>query len=169
MEELQNLSSVLIGLRKGQAILPQSVVVESLPYATPLRIENAPPWVVGAILWRARTTPLVSLETLIEGSRTDPGARSRIVVLNALGNDPKLPNYCILGTEMPQSISLRRSEIVIDEEEILRPEGVLAHVRINNEEGIIIPNLDFIEEVLSQVMRRKSLTHYDFRRSESSL
>lgn len=156
MEKPQVLPSFLVSFPNGRAVLPSSVVVESLPFATPLHMENAPPWVIGAILWRTRTTPLVSLNTLIEGTSANLGAHSRIIVLNALGSNPQLPNFGILGTETPYSINLERAHVTFDEiPEVLMPEGVLMRVRINDE-SVIIPDLDFIEEVLGTVMRRKS-------------
>jgi chemosensory pili system protein ChpA (sensor histidine kinase/response regulator) len=56
-----NLRCLLITVQGGQVILPNSLVVEVLPFATPLRIEAAPHWVVGAMLWHNLTTPLISL------------------------------------------------------------------------------------------------------------
>jgi chemosensory pili system protein ChpC len=120
-------------------------------------MECAPPWVVGAILWRARTTPLVNLDALIKGSLHDAEVRSRIVVLNALSDDPKLRNYCILATGVSTLIELERASVDVDDDddEILRPPGVLRHVRISGESAMI-PDLDFIEDTLRDVVLKKS-------------
>ena len=138
-------------------VLPQSIVVESLPFATPLKIERAPPWIVGAILWRARTTPLVNLDALIKGSLPDAETHSRIVVLNALSDDPKLRNYCVLATGVSRPIELDRASVSVadDDDEILRPPGVSRRARISSGEPAIIPDLDFIEEILRDVVLKK--------------
>ncbi len=155
MEQPESLRSLLISYQNGQMVLPESIVVESLPFATPLSVENAPLWVVGAILWRARTTPLVSFDALLEGVNVEPGPKSRIIVINAIGNDPKLPNFCLLGTGIPRLLELERSAMVVDEKAFFLPEGALASVRIQGETAVI-PDLDFIENTLSQVIRRRS-------------
>lgn len=58
---MDNLRCLLITVQGGQVILPNSLVAEVLPFATPLRIESAPTWVVGAMLWHNLTTPIISL------------------------------------------------------------------------------------------------------------
>jgi chemosensory pili system protein ChpC len=170
MEQPEVLRSFLISFHHGQAVLPQSIVVESLPFATPLRIEHAPPWVVGAILWRARTTPLVNVDALVEGTSAASEAHSRIVVLNALGNDPKLRNYCVLATVAPQLIELERSIVALDEEEneILRPPGISRHIRVNGEPTIIL-DLDFIEGILSEIVLRKAQSSFNARKEFSAV
>ena len=42
MEASSNLRCLLIAVQGGQVILPNSLVVEVLPFATPLQIEAAP-------------------------------------------------------------------------------------------------------------------------------
>ncbi len=156
MQQPQVLPSFLIPIQEGQVVLPRSIVVESLPFATPLKIERAPPWIVGAILWRARTTPLVNLDALIKGSLPDAETHSRIVVLNALSDDPKLRNYCILATGVSRPIELERASVSVagDDDEILRPPGISRRTRISGEPAII-PDLDFIEEILRDVVLKK--------------
>ena len=84
---------------------PNSLVVEVLPYATPLRIETAPHWVVGAMLWRNLTTPLISLGRLIFRVAPDADLNSRIIIAHALGADSNLPHFGILGTAAPRPLN----------------------------------------------------------------
>lgn len=152
MEPLRHvLRSLLIPFQGGQAVLPHSTVVQVLPFAKSLRLENAPPWVTGAILWRSRTTPLVSLERLVCGITPGPGAHSRIIVVNALSNAPRLPSFGLLGARAPQLLDLERTAISLDEATEPLPAGVLSRVRINGQ-AAIIPDMDAIEAVLSRLM-----------------
>ena len=154
MKSSQILHCCLISFGNGQAVLPHSSLVESLPFATPLRMENAPPWVAGAMLWGVRTTPLVNLDALLNGTNYDSGAHSRIIVINSVGNNPKLRNFGILGTAAPRTIDLTHGDVTLDETvRSSRPDGVLTHVRVNGESAII-PNMSFIEQALGALIRR---------------
>ncbi|HNO60057.1 MAG TPA: chemotaxis protein CheW, partial [Plasticicumulans sp.] len=77
----RELRCLLIGFAGGRLLLPGSMVVEVLPHATPLRVAEVPRWVLGSLLWRARTVPLLAIEPLVTGQPAAPGPRSRIVVL----------------------------------------------------------------------------------------
>jgi chemosensory pili system protein ChpC len=156
MEDSSNLRCLLISVQSGQLVLPNNLVAEVLPFATPLQIEGAPQWVVGAMLWRNLTTPLVSLGRLIFRVTPEADLNSRIIVLNTLGADSRLPHYGILGTSAPRPLNLRRQDIQPDPEipasEINRP-GVLSWARYQ-EQPAVVPDLDAIEAVLRPLVRR---------------
>ncbi len=157
MEEAStNLRCLLVALQGGQTLLPNNIVVEVLPFATPLRIETAPHWVVGAMLWRNLTTPLISLGRLIFRVAPEADLNSRIIILNTLGADTKLPYFGILGTSAPRPLNLLRHDIKLDPEisaNDLRRPGVLCWARYQDQ-PIIIPDLDAIEAVLQPLVRR---------------
>ncbi len=157
MEEASaNLRCLLVALQGGQVLLPNSLVVEVLPFATPLRIETAPHWVVGAMLWRNLTTPLISLGRLIFRVAPEADLNSRIIILNTLGTDTKLPYFGILGTAAPRPLNLVRHDIKLDPEvsaDDLRRPGALCWARYQDQ-PIVIPDLDAIEAVLQPLVRR---------------
>ncbi len=105
MDASPNLRCLLITVQGGQVILPNSLVVEVLPFATPLRIEAAPHWVVGAMLWHNLTTPLISLGRWIFGVAPGADINSRIIIVNTLGADSRLPRFGILGTAAPRPLN----------------------------------------------------------------
>jgi chemosensory pili system protein ChpC len=156
MEASPNLRCLLIAVQGGQIILPNSLVVEVLPFASPLRIESAPQWVVGAMLWRNLTTPLVSLGRLIFRVAPDADLNSRIIIVNTLGADSQLPHFGLLGTSAPRPLNLQRQEINLDPDvpasELSRP-GILSWARYQDQQ-VIIPDLDAIETVLQPLVRR---------------
>lgn len=156
MEASSNLRCLLIAVQGGQLILPSSLVVEVLPFATPLRIEAAPHWVVGAILWRNLTTPLVSLGRLIFRVAPDSDLNSRIIILNTLGSDSQLLHFGLLGTSAPQPVNLQHSEINLDPDVVeidLPMPGILSRARYQDQ-PVIIPDLDAIEAVLRPLVRQ---------------
>jgi chemosensory pili system protein ChpC len=156
MDASPNLRCLLITVQGGQVILPNSLVVEVLPFATPLRIEAAPHWVVGAMLWHNLTTPLISLGRWIFGVAPSADINSRIIIVNTLGADSRLPRFGILGTAAPRPLNLQRQDIDQDlevaEAEQQRP-GILNWVRYQDQ-SVLIPDMDAIEAVLQPLVRR---------------
>jgi chemosensory pili system protein ChpC len=156
MNAPSNLRCLLITVQGGQVILPNSLVVEVLPFATPLRIEAAPHWVVGAMLWHNLTTPLISLGRWLFGVGPDADINSRIIIVNTLGADPRLPRFGILGTAAPRPLNLQRQDIDQDPEvteaERRRP-GILSWARCQDQ-PVLIPDIDAIEAVLRPLARR---------------
>ena len=155
MEASSNLRCLLIAVQGGQIMLPNSLVVEVLPFATPLRIEAAPHWVVGAMLWRNLTTPLISLGRLIFRVTPEADLNSRIIFVNTLGSDARLPHFGILGTSVPRPLDLQRQEINLDPDASAEPNcpGVLSWARYQDQ-SVVIPDLDAIEAVLQPLVHQ---------------
>ncbi len=158
MEASSNLRCLLISVQGGQLILPNSLVAEVLPFAAPLQIENAPHWVVGAMLWRNLTTPLISLGRLIFRVAAEADLNSRIIIVNTLGTDSKLPYFGILGTSAPRPLNLCYPDISPDPDipasEAHRP-GILSWARYQDQ-PVTIPDMEAIEAVLQPLLRRAS-------------
>lgn len=156
MDDSSSLRCLLIAVQGGQALLPNSVTVEVLPFATPLKIESAPPWVVGAMLWRNLTTPLVSLGQLIFRVPADADLNSRIIIVNTLSTDARLPHFGILCTSAPRPINLQREELTthqeVDAQDLELP-GVLSWARYQDQ-PVIIPDMEAIEAVLQPLVRQ---------------
>ncbi len=147
------LRALLISFRGGKLLVPNSAVVQALPFATPLKIEHAPNWILGAMLWRARTIPLVSFGHLLNPKLSPHEQHARIVVLNTLNQKPKLPNFGLLSTEAPQSLNLSRMSVIdAGPQTSVNVPGVARWVKVNGEDAII-PDLDALENILISLMR----------------
>lgn len=156
MEAAPNLRCLVITIQGGQLILPNSLVAEVLPFATPLWIEGAPEWVVGAMLWRNLTTPLVSLARLIYQVPVEADHNSRIIIVSAFGANPRLPYFGLLGTAAPRPVTLQHSEIDLDPEAATQSGnqlGVLSWASYAGE-PVVIPDLEAIEAVLQPLVER---------------
>ncbi|MCP5159072.1 MAG: chemotaxis protein CheW [Gammaproteobacteria bacterium] len=156
MDAFSNLRCLLITVQGGQVILPNSLVAEVLPFATPLQIETAPHWVAGAMLWHNLTTPLVSLGRLIFRITSDVNLNSRIIIVNTLGADSRLPHFGILGTAAPRPLNLQRQDLTLNldipDADQNRP-GVLSWANYQDQ-PVVIPDMDAIEAVLQPLVRR---------------
>lgn len=156
MDASSDLRCLLITVQGGQVLLPNSLVVEVLPFATPLRIEMAPSWVIGAMLWHNLTTPLISLGRWIFHVDPEADLNSRVIIVNTLGADSRLPHFGILGTAAPRPLHLQRQDITPDEEPDdaePQPPGVLSWARYQ-EQRVLIPDMDAIEAILQPLVRR---------------
>ncbi|PWV62328.1 chemotaxis protein CheW [Plasticicumulans acidivorans] len=121
----QELRCLVIGVAGGRLIAPGSLVIEVLPYAQPLRVQNAPGWVLGSLLWRARTIPLLGVEPLLLGRETEPGVRSRIVVLKTPSERVEYLGF--VAQEVPQLTLVTREHLRADDDTPC-PQGMLRAV-----------------------------------------
>lgn len=141
----RELRCLLVGFAGGRLLLPGSMIVEVLPYATPLRAADAPHWVLGSLLWRARTVPLIGIEPLVTGRPAEPGARSRIVVLTTPSE--RVRHLALVSLEVPQ-LSLLTRETLKANDELDCPPGMLRAVQIGDQRAWI-PDLDLLCEELA--------------------
>ncbi|TXH70306.1 MAG: chemotaxis protein CheW [Lysobacteraceae bacterium] len=144
---------VLIQIAGSQLLLPNAATVEVLSYAQPESIEHAPDWLLGQIRWRGWAVPLVSYAR-IAGTHTEGAAiGTKVVVLKALGGDPKLPYFGLVAQGFPRLVTVSRDALIVDSahQETL-PEGVRLRVMYNNDIALI-PDLDGTERMIIRVLR----------------
>lgn len=156
MDASPSLRCLLMTVQGGQIILPNSLVAEVLPFATPLQIEAAPHWVTGAMLWHNLTTPLISLGRLVFRVTPDADLNSRIIIVNTLSSDSRLLHFGILGTAAPRPLNLQRADLNVDldipDADRNRP-GVLSWASYQGQ-PVVIPDMDAIEAVLQPLARQ---------------
>ena len=82
------------------------------------------------------------------------GLGSKVVVLKALGGDPKAPYFAMLTQGFPRLVTVARDTVVTDtsSDEAL-PEGVQARVLLNEDEALL-PDLEHIEVLVGQALRQ---------------
>jgi hypothetical protein len=95
----------------------------------------------------------VSLEWLIYDTEPDSASYSRIVIVNTLNKDPKLPYFGIMGINAPRLINLERAQITLDETAGSLRAGVLSWVKVNGQRACI-PDVEAIEAQLVPLMYR---------------
>lgn len=151
--EQQTVRAFLLPFKSGHVLLPHSSMVEVLPFATPLTMENAPSWVVGTILWRALDVPLVALENLVLNIQPELDSHTRIVMVNTLNTHADFPYMGLLGTDAPRLVNVNYDEITrTDPPSEYTGSGVLSWTQFK-EHVAIIPDMDAIETVLSPLMQ----------------
>ena len=102
------LTGLILPLAERSLLLPNVAVAELIEYQAGEPLPGAPAWHLGLIDWRNLRLPLVALEA-ISGRKPVIGPRSRIVVLNALGEASErflalliqgIPRSCQLDSQL---------------------------------------------------------------------
>ena len=138
---------VLIQVADARLLLPNATIAEVLSYAEPEPLEDAPDWLLGRIRWRGWQLPLVSFARFAGIAEEQGGLGSKVIVLKALGGNPKRPYFALLTQGFPRLVTVTEQTLATQEEGDGLPAGVLARVRLN-ENDAMVPDLAALEQRL---------------------
>jgi chemosensory pili system protein ChpC len=148
----QDIRGVLIQIEGARLLLPNATIAEVLSYADPEPVENAPDWLLGRIRWRGWQLPLVAFARVAGLARESGGLGSKVVVLKAMGGDPKLPHFALLTQGFPRLVTVSRDALVLDADNSdALPTGVQARVLLNDD-AALIPDIDAVETSLREAL-----------------
>ncbi|MBB1473847.1 MULTISPECIES: chemotaxis protein CheW [unclassified Luteimonas] len=146
---------VLIQVAGARLLLPNATIAEVLSFAEPEPVEGAPQWLLGRIRWRGWQLPLVSFSRLSGLADEVGGLGSKVVVLKALGDDPKLPHVALLTQGFPRLVTVARDALVEetadDEGDQALPTAVRMRVLLNNEPALL-PDVDALEGAIRDAL-----------------
>lgn len=150
---VNEIRGVLIQIAGSQLLLPNAATVEVMSYADPEPVEHAPDWLLGQIRWRGWRLPLVSFARLA-GTHTEGAAiGTKVIVLKALGGDPKLPYFALVAQGFPRLVTISSDNLITDSEHLeTLPEGIRLRVMFN-EDVALVPDLDAAERMIVEVLR----------------
>lgn len=142
---------VLIQVADARLLLPNATIAEVLSFSEPDPIADAPDWLLGRIRWRGWQLPLVGFSRFTGTGRDEGGLGSKVIVLKALGGDPKHPYIALLTQGFPRLVTVAESALqAVDDGDEL-PEGVLARVRLNEDEALV-PDLAALEQHVTHAL-----------------
>ncbi len=148
----QIIRGVLIQVADARLLLPNATIAEVLSFASPDAVENAPAWLLGRIRWRGWQLPLVSFSRFTGLADEEGGLGSKVIVLKALGGDPKRPFFALLTQGFPRLVTVTEAALQRqDEEAEALPDGVLSRVRLNEDEALV-PDLVSLEQHLGEAL-----------------
>lgn len=142
---------VLVQAGDERVLLPNANVAEVLARAPVEPIEGAPAWLVGNIRWHGWQVPLVSFARLTGLGQDSVAAKSRVVVLKALGGSEEMPYFALLTQSFPQLVSVPRDGLLADATEEALPTGVQVRVLLGDE-AALLPDLETIEIMLGDAL-----------------
>jgi chemosensory pili system protein ChpC len=148
MQSNDEIYSLLIPLNGERLILPRASVAEVIRYAEPEADLAGPEWLLGSVTWHGKSIPLISFEKLCGTEASEPGSRSRIIVVYALNPTGDLVTYGVLAEGFPQIVRVNRDVLLQDlayQPDPAKP--VLCRIRMINETALV-PDLPRIEKAL---------------------
>lgn len=146
----------LIPLRHLRLLVPRNCLAEVIRFAVPDRPESASGWFRGFVPWNNLRVPVISFEELCAREPGEPGARTRIAILNAISGRLDSGYYGIICQGFPQLLRVNREVMKPDERQAWPADGpVLCQVRMINEYPLI-PDLERVEELLRASLDRNA-------------
>ena len=148
-----DIRGVLIQVQGARLLLPNATIAEVLSFADPEPIANAPDWLLGRIRWRGWQLPLMSFARMAGIAEERGGLGSKVIVLKALGGDPKAPYFAVLTQGFPRLVTVSDAALVTEEtDRALLPRGVHARVMLNDDEALV-PDLEQLEQMIGESLR----------------
>lgn len=147
-----DIRGVLIQVAGAKLLLPNAIIAEVLSYAAPEALEGAPDWLFGRIRWRGWHVPLIGFSKLAAVTADGGETGSKMLVLKALGGDPKAPYFAILSAGFPRLVTVSRAALGSDGDasESL-PSLVQARVTLN-EDVALVPDLVAVESSIQHAL-----------------
>ncbi len=150
---VNDIRGVLIQIAGSQLLLPNAATVEVLSYADPDPVDNAPEWLLGQIRWRGWRLPLVSFARLAGTHTEGASVGTKVIVLKALGGDPKLPYFALVAQGFPRLVTITRENMIVDSAHLeTLPDGIRLRVMFNDDVALV-PDLDVAEKMIIDVLR----------------
>lgn len=108
-----DIRSVLIPLTGERVLLPNATVAEVITYSTPEAVPDAPPWVMGRVVWRGWWVPVFSLPMLGGWAARENEAGAKIAVLKALGGNPDMPFMAMVTQGFPRLVTVTADSLQV--------------------------------------------------------
>lgn len=145
------LRAVLITVAGGRLLLPNVSMAEIITLSDPEPVADAPPWLLGRMRWHGWRVPVLAFGQLAGIAREGGQPGSKLVVLKALGGNPKLSYFAVVTQGFPRLVKVERERLqpVLDDTPV--PLGVRARVRLNDEPALI-PDMGMIEMLVDQAL-----------------
>lgn len=150
VEELSELSCVLIPMEGTHLLLPNVCVAEILPWRRVKALGDTPPWCLGLLGWRGEMVPVVRFENL--NGHPGPARKTGrcMVVMNRARNAQGLPFYALAAEGLPRMVQLAADDLTSEPCRLGAAESVVVKV---GTETAVIPNLDVIERAVAKLLR----------------
>lgn len=144
---------VLISVTGGRILLPNANIAEIISFSDPEPVENAPNWLLGRVRWHGWRLPLMSF-SMFAGWGTEVGTfGTKVAVLKALGNNPKMPYFAVLSTGFPRLVTVSTTNLqeVHDIKDL--PLGIYSKVMLNDA-AAIVPDMLSIELMIDKALNQ---------------
>ncbi|PJJ97115.1 chemotaxis protein CheW [Lysobacteraceae bacterium NML03-0222] len=143
------LRGVMIQIPGSQLLLPNAVIAEVLTLAESEPVDGAPDWLLGKIRWHGWQVPLIAFSRLARtGTPSGTLRGQRVLILKALGGNPRMPYMAILAQGFPRLITVPET---LEDLGTAGEDIPAFKVRYLDEEAMI-PDLEQMEILLQEVL-----------------
>lgn len=149
-KRIEAVHCLLIPVFGESLLLPNAAVAEVIAYTDVEAVENVPEWFLGYIIWRDQRIPLISFEAASGGQVAPLQKNSRIAVLNTLNHNQKLSHFGIVTQGIPRLHVVQEKNLTRDEEPADERAAIVDQIQLNDE-TVLVPDLDNLEERLQQL------------------
>ncbi len=147
---VENLTILQCNIEGGQVILPDISVAEIVNYLSTEADDDAPTWYLGKLPWRSTQVPVISLEALNSDSFFSHSNDLKIIIVNGMSAQKKLPYWGFVVEEAPKMQRISPDSLVIDNEAELGEAELMRAELVG--EPVIIPDLDKIEKQIKKLL-----------------
>ncbi|OED44694.1 hypothetical protein ACH42_06855 [Endozoicomonas sp. (ex Bugula neritina AB1)] len=144
-----SVSSALVPLQQRPLLLPIACIIDVLDYRRPEETDADISWFLGNTHWRSQNIPVISFERLNQRQFAEFSATNRIMIIRRTTEECSIPYYGVVIQGMPQTQTITEKDIIDSSEETGPAEKMQI---LFKEVPVILPDLGFIEEKLSEVL-----------------
>jgi chemosensory pili system protein ChpC len=144
----------MISVSQGRLLLPNASVAEVITFSDPEPVENAPEWVLGQIRWRGWRLPLLSFSRFAQWTEEEEASTgAKVVVLKALGGNPKLPYFAMLSQGFPRLVTVSNEGLQEAHSVKELPLGIHSMVTLNGDPAHV-PDLLSLELLIDKAINQ---------------
>jgi chemosensory pili system protein ChpC len=149
----RDIRGVMISVSQGRLLLPNASVAEVITFSDPEPVEHAPDWVLGQIRWRGWRLPLLSFSRFAQWSDEEASTGAKVVVLKALGGNPKLPFFAMLSQGFPRLVTVSKEALQEAHSVKELPLGIHSMVTLNGDPAAV-PDLLSLELLIDKAINK---------------
>ena len=150
----RDIRGVMISVSQGRLLLPNASVAEVITFSDPEPVENAPEWVLGQIRWRGWRLPLLSFSRFAQWTEDEEASTgAKVVVLKALGGNPKLPYFALLSQGFPRLVTVSAAALQETHSVKELPLGIHSLVTLNGDPAAV-PDLLSLELLIDKAINK---------------
>ena len=148
---VREVRGVVLPTGSAQLLMPNAAVAEVIAYFEPERYPSGPSWLLGAVHWRGRDIPLVSLAAAGEDFAAIPRLqRARQVICYTPSGNSALPYVAILAVTPPRLARLTADMLEPAQGGTENP--FVLHTLTFAESPAWIPDMDAIERAVLEAV-----------------
>lgn len=140
---------MLVPLQQHYLLLPNTTIAEAIPKPRNITNDSHINHFIGHYEWRNNNIKVIDLERLLGKNISNADKATKLCILNGINTDANVEFFALLCYGSPQLITLNQSALRITHD-IDNSDLIHCQIKIGNKVALI-PNLDKIEELVSQL------------------